>query len=392
MRQPPARVLPDPVPAYGPTAKWIHWLVALAVLGQVGVGLVMVRAKLPLDWKFSLYQSHKSIGVTILLAMAVRLFWRLSHRPPDLPDGLAPAERRLAGLAHAALYGLLIVLPLTGWLLVSSALFQVPTLIFGVVRLPHLDALASLPASARGPWETLFKDIHFTLAIALAALVALHAAAALRHHFIRGDDVLRRMLPGRRLPGVLIAMLAGALMAAPLATPANAAGSDDAVSWRIDRSASHLGFVANAGGQSVEGRFAGFEARIDFDRAHPEKSAVDISIDIATVSTGQGQIDTALIGPDWFDTPNHPRAHFHATTATHVDGENYTLKGILTLRGKALPTVVPFRFRQKGEHAIADGNIALDRTAFGIGPTSGTIAATVARQVRVVFHLEAEPE
>jgi cytochrome b561 len=180
---------------YSAVAILLHWVSALGVLVLIGLGLTMTHADLAPLRQFQLYQWHKSVGITVLALTALRVLWRLTHRPPTHPAGMPARERRAAGAAHALLYLLLIGLPLTGWAVVSLSPFNIPTVLYGLVPWPHLP-LADLvpdPDAAEG----LLKRVHALGAWFLAALLAVHVAAALRHHLLLRDDVLRRMLPGR---------------------------------------------------------------------------------------------------------------------------------------------------------------------------------------------------
>jgi cytochrome b561 len=178
---------------YTVVAIILHWAMALGILGLVGIGLVMVHSNLPLPRKFELYQLHKSIGVTILLAAFLRLGWRLMHKPPELPAHMPSLERAAAVGGHLVLYFYLFVLPLTGWALVSASVFNIPTFLYGVIPWPHLPILSTL--SNKPPVEAFLKHVHAYGAWTLIAIFAGHAGAALRHHFINHDDVLLRMLP-----------------------------------------------------------------------------------------------------------------------------------------------------------------------------------------------------
>ena len=178
---------------YTSVAIFLHWIMAVGILGLLIVGLTMTHATLPLMRKFHLYQLHKSIGITILLAAFVRLAWRLTHRPPPLPAHMTTNERSAAEGGHALLYILLFGLPLTGWALVSASVLNVPTLLYGHIHWPHLPFLSSLPHKA--PVEAILEGVHRYSAWFLIAVVAGHGAAALRHHFVQRDEVLRRMLP-----------------------------------------------------------------------------------------------------------------------------------------------------------------------------------------------------
>ncbi|MFB0488077.1 cytochrome b561 [Methylobacterium sp. OAE515] len=181
---------------YSAVAILLHWASALGVLVLIGLGLTMTHADLAPLRQFQLYQWHKSVGITVLALTALRVLWRLTHRPPTHPAGMPARERRAAGAAHALLYLLLVGLPLTGWAVVSLSPFNIPTVLYGLVPWPHLPLAAFVPDQVAA--EGLLKRVHALGAWFLAALLAVHVAAALRHHLLLRDDVLRRMLPGRR--------------------------------------------------------------------------------------------------------------------------------------------------------------------------------------------------
>jgi cytochrome b561 len=171
---------------YSSTAIAFHWVLAIAILGSLGFGLYMTS--LPFSpQQLKLYNWHKWAGITILVLSAARLLWRLTHRPPADPP--MPAwQRRAAHATHLALYALFFAVPLAGWAYSSAAGF--PVVWFGIVPLPDLVG----PDKPTAEW---LKAVHHWLAYALAALVALHVAAALKHHFIDRDGLIRRMTPGR---------------------------------------------------------------------------------------------------------------------------------------------------------------------------------------------------
>ena len=182
-----------PSTRYDAVAIGLHWLIALGILALIAIGLTMTHMDLGPMAKFRLYQLHKSIGITMLFAMVLRVLWRLIRRPPPLPDAMPPLERTAAEGAHAALYAFLFFLPLTGWALVSASPFNIPTVLYGVIPWPHLPVLSTLEDKA--PVEHVLKLVHGYAAWLLIALVLVHAGAALRHHFILRDGILRRMLP-----------------------------------------------------------------------------------------------------------------------------------------------------------------------------------------------------
>ena len=171
---------------YGGVAILLHWLLALMIVGAFGVGLYM--ADLPVSpSRLKLYSYHKWAGITILALSALRLLWRLTHRPPADPP--MPAwQARAAHATHGLLYALFFIVPLVGWAYSSAAGF--PIVWFGVLPLPDFVPVDKALAEAIKPW-------HQRSAMLLAALVLLHVAGALKHHWIDRDGLLRRMGVGR---------------------------------------------------------------------------------------------------------------------------------------------------------------------------------------------------
>jgi len=173
---------------YTSTAVALHWVVAVLIACGFTLGLSMVPlplSKRKLEW----YLWHKSIGVTVFLLACLRLAWRSRHPPPPLPP-MPRWQSQTTAITHVALYALLFLIPLSGWLYSSATGVQVVYL--GLAPLPDLvpkdKALAAV-----------LRACHVTLNFTLLGLVCVHAAAALRHHFVDRDPVLWRMLP---IPGL----------------------------------------------------------------------------------------------------------------------------------------------------------------------------------------------
>ncbi|GMV61566.1 MAG: hypothetical protein AMXMBFR74_07350 [Parvibaculum sp.] len=182
---------------FGLVALSLHWLIAAFFLVMLAIGVTMTRLPLTDPWTFPLYQLHKSIGATIFLLVCARVAWRAANAPPPLPAALKPYERALALATHWGLYAALLLMPLTGWMIVSASPLGIPTVLYGLVPLPHIGFVADHPQKAA--IETAASWTHWTIAIVASGFVALHIAAALWHHFVRRDDVLTRMLPSRDL-------------------------------------------------------------------------------------------------------------------------------------------------------------------------------------------------
>jgi cytochrome b561 len=173
-----------PSARYTMTAIALHWLLALAILGSLGVGFYM--ADLPFSpLRLRLFNWHKWAGITIMALSGLRLLWRLTHRPPpDVP--MQRWQRVAAHATHWALYALFFLTPLAGWAYSSAAGF--PVVVYGVLPLPDFVPVDKALA------ETL-KSRHHLMAFLLAAVVLLHIAAALKHHFLDRDGLLTRMWP-----------------------------------------------------------------------------------------------------------------------------------------------------------------------------------------------------
>ena len=187
----PSSAKSPPVTRYSPVAILLHWVLGLAILGMFGVGVYMTD--LPFSpWRLKLYNWHKWAGVTILALSVLRLMWRLTHRPPALPQvvalGMPAWQTRAYHATHHVMYALFFVVPLIGWAYSSAAGF--PIVWFGQIPLPDL-----LPVNKE--FAALIKPLHEISAFALVGLAGLHIAAALKHQLIDRDSLLQRMLPGR---------------------------------------------------------------------------------------------------------------------------------------------------------------------------------------------------
>jgi cytochrome b561 len=173
---------------YGPVAVALHWVMAVLLIVLVTLGVYMVRLPdVGFDTKkITLILYHKQLGMLALTLAALRLAWRVTNALPRLVDGLPDWQKVIARLVHLTFYALMLALPITGWLMSSADGFTVSFL--GLFNLPDLVSHD----------ENLFRVLavlHKWLGYALIPLLAVHAGAALRHHFLFHDDTLRKMLP-----------------------------------------------------------------------------------------------------------------------------------------------------------------------------------------------------
>jgi cytochrome b561 len=171
----------------------LHWMIAILILGLLAVGFVMTRGSIDPGLQFSLFQWHKSFGMLVLLLAIFRLFhsWLFVRVRPVA--GTRRWEHVAASGTHRALLALAILVPLAGWMVASVSALDIPTFAFNLIVIPHL------PVAKSDAGEEFWGSVHAILAYATLALVALHSAAALYHHYRRRDETLMRMLTIRRV-------------------------------------------------------------------------------------------------------------------------------------------------------------------------------------------------
>jgi cytochrome b561 len=171
---------------YSKPAIALHWLIALLIIIAFAIGTIVSDMHGISPTKLKLVSWHKWLGVTVLSLAALRLVWRLLRRPPPLPLSMPAWQRMGAHVLHGLLYVLMFAVPLSGYFYTLAA--GVPVVLYGVIPLPVLiDPDPHLKHQ--------LHDLHEMLTNVLLAAFILHVAAALKHHFIDRDDVLKRMLP-----------------------------------------------------------------------------------------------------------------------------------------------------------------------------------------------------
>jgi len=172
---------------YGAIAQLLHWLVVALIITQFLLAL-KAESLSPGPAKIAVLAQHKSFGMTIFGLAVIRLVWRLFNPVPPMPVGPPQWQRAVAHVSHGALYTLIMITPLFGWMMSSARNFPVSW--FGLFTFPDL-------IQPDKPKYEFFHEAHEVLAFTLLAIALVHAFAALKHHFVDRDDVLRRMLPSR---------------------------------------------------------------------------------------------------------------------------------------------------------------------------------------------------
>jgi cytochrome b561/polyisoprenoid-binding protein YceI len=383
---------------YSGIAICLHWLIALALACELGLGFALPEAPAG----FALWQLHKSIGIAILALTIVRIGWRLLRKPPaSLEAGLVGA---LARAAHVAFYALLLLAPLTGWAIVSTSPTRIPTILFGRIGFPHLPLPDALNRAA--------EQSHAVLAWIGLALIGLHIAGVLRHELLLRHGGMRRMSPGGRsavglVLGLAVVLAGGATFAmvdrqapiapvsairpapgktsraapppAPATSPQSAqAGAAEPPSWSI-RPGGRLGFSVANGGEAIEGRFAKWGGAIRFDPAHPATAEIAIEIDLASATVGDATQDKMLAGEEYFSTAAFPKAAMRISSARRTGPDSYVAQGRLELKGVTRPQAIEFRLTGSGSRRHIEGTASIARAPFaiGTGATGGELAPAV---------------
>ena len=177
--------------SYGWLHRLLHWLIALMILGMLGVGIYMagLNEDIPAEEArhHLLAGLHKATGMIVLVLVLVRLFWAITNITPALPDTLPAWQRKAAKGMHHLLYLLMICVPASGYIMVSYV--EKPVDIYGLFSIPPLFSKNIDKAME-------FHEIHEIFAFVLLGLIILHFIIALKHHFIDKDNVLKRMLSG----------------------------------------------------------------------------------------------------------------------------------------------------------------------------------------------------
>ena len=409
---------PSPARYHG-AAIVLHWLLAGLLIYQFALGL-----RLDADTgtaKFTAFQLHKSIGITILLLSLARLALRLTlRRPAEFGQG---AQKLAAQVVHWAFYGIMIFAPLSGWIIVSTAKIKAPSMLFGVLAWPHLP----LPPAFNQPAVL----AHTVLTWSLPALIALHVGAVL-YHLRKRDEVPGRMFPAATLvlAGVIAGLawlgltaalgLSGPLpdlwshKASPIAEPSKlpnplpypapevpspnaepsptetAPGAEVAVScdWTV-QPGSRLGFTARYGGEPINGTFRKWQAKIRFCADDLPHASIAATVNLDSAATGDADRDENLRGVSFFDSAQFAQARFSASGFKLLGPGRYVASGNLSLHGVDRPVRVVFTLMQRGAATTAQGSTSLSRLAFGVGSDEWAATDQIPDAVTVQFTIRA---
>lgn len=341
---------------WGSAAKFFHWVIVLLIIGQFVLAFIADNLPVGLQ-KLAVLARHKSFGITILALAALRLLWRAANRTPAMPATMASWERFGARAVHTLLYALLFAVPLAGWIMSSAKNF--PVAWFGLFQLPDLVA----------PSEATFDiahEAHEILAFTLGGVAILHMLAALKHHFVNRDAVLRRMLPFARVSALAALVLVAGLVPHGAALAA-ASGTGEATGSAASGTL-HFRFVQ--AGATTTGSFDRFDVTLTTD-ADGAPRTLAVTVDVASLDTQDKDRDEALRTAELFDVKQFPRATFAAGSVRRTADGRYEAPGKLTIRGVTRDVVLPFTLTPvPGAAAPAwqlTGELPIRRLDYGIG-------------------------
>jgi len=180
---------------YTKPAIILHWVIAVLMVLNVILGLSAENVRD--EWVRPIVDTHKSIGITLLGLAILRLLWRATHEPPAMPQGYGRLERAAAHLAHWALYGVMFLLPLSGWMHDSAWKDAAthPMQYFGLFEWPRIGWIMAIEPLSKEGLHDLFGAVHLWLGNLLYVLFALHVLGALKHQILDREKELQRMLP-----------------------------------------------------------------------------------------------------------------------------------------------------------------------------------------------------
>jgi cytochrome b561 len=357
-----------------------------------------------------------------------RILWRAFNPPPPEPSSVGRLEGLAARAVHMSFYALLLVVPVSGWLMVTTSPVQIETVLFFQEWLPwpHLPGFDGLTPEARAEITHITEWVHAVLAYGMGVLVALHVAGAVKHHvadraFIRRMSVSApgdgpRNSYGHATVTLVTLVFFGAMVAAgtvartpeaadfaggvspdqaemlataapppetaepaPREVAASAAGEVSAPAvpeeeapalaplWEIDPAGSDLTFSLVFSGEEITGRFADFDATVRFDPDNLDGSSISVSVPTTSAELDSTAISqNQLAGSDGFANEEFGVATFEADEIREAD-EGYVAAGTLTIRGNEVGTELPFDVDIDGATAAVAGSVTLDRFDFGIG-------------------------
>jgi len=394
--------------AYDYGAMLFHWLIALLIIIQLVMGYSMQHIEAIAEpSRFLMMQWHKTFGLLVLILTLARIFWRFANPPPPHAP-MAAIELITARIVGFLFYALMLLVPLTGWWLVSVSPLDIATLFFTIPGLewPHLP-LSSSEAAAH-----LASLSHMILSYGFLLLLFLHVGGALKHVVIDHVPEMARILPGNKMPrkastpssrriawglvlGVSILGLAMGQIShlfdrnqesAPLEK--RTVLESPSSTWLIDYEKSHLQFRAEFSGEMKQGLIPNWQAQVTFDPEHLDMAQAQILIDAGGMTYDDPYVAGSIPGADGLDVVNHPQITVRLDNFFQIE-TGYRAKGTVNIKGISAMVEVDFTYDKTGNQAQVNGKAQIDRLAFDIGAKTDGNARYLGRDIYIDFSLQA---
>lgn len=347
---------------YGVVSQFLHWAIAILILtaivmGKVAHGMDMSPAKI------AMYVFHKSVGITVLALVVVRIIWKFAN--PKTDAGLTPDQASKASYGHGLLYLLMFLMPLSGWILNSAANYP-----FGWMNLISVPMIPGISKTLQEPAET----VHVAMFYILSTVVIGHILMVVYHKRFHQLDLISRMLPGNQKVSGAAVVLVAVLVLIPVALLATRGGStveakSDSVElsdqssgntsvtsnsplWMPDIENSSLAFKGSYSGEPFNGEFKNYRAKLYFDPQKPEQGVFDVVIDTTSVTTYTSDWDDTLSGSEWFAFKQFPEAFYSADTFELTD-TGFIAKGNLTIKSISKPIDLVFSWNSVDESTVS---------------------------------------
>jgi len=362
---------------FGAVSQCFHWLTAFCIFGLLLAGFFMVGMAFS-ETKLQIYGLHKSFGLVVLFLGVMRLIWRFMNTPVQSLPHHPKWEQFLAKTIHIVLYGTIIGMPLSGWLMSSAGEF--PAKFFGLFSLPSIFVKNAM-------WFEIFRTVHELFSYVLIASVGLHIIGALKHDLVEKDQTMARM-GAHRFIGFLGLIFLFLVMGLCLKTiyisqnienPLHVLEDTSIISepsskvqkWVIDPKKSQIDFTFLQYGQKITGHFETWSGAIFFDPDDLAHSTVFIRISADSIKTGSEDRDGQARGTEWFSSTQYPDIIFKSQNFKSLGPNQYAVQGMLTIRGVTVPLHFPFSLLITAEKTKKIGvmmaNLTLQRLDFGVG-------------------------
>ncbi len=377
---------------YTAVAIALHWAIALAIGLMIWLGWNM-------DENEVRFQLHKSIGITILMLTIARIVWRLLNPPPPLPAEMKPLEKASSHLVHLGFYALMLAMPLTGWLVVSTHTeFDVPIVLYGTISWPDIPGIGFLKNETA---HEVLEFVHSKLAWLTIGLLALHVAGAIKHEFSAEDGVLKRMIPGLfgraeppRLPskgfatafglaaGVFAVIAGGPIIVSAMKPPPEVEAANFTPNWSVDYQLSSISFSGVHDGNPYSGKFGNWTADIGFDPDQVSQAKVLVTVITGSAAANQKLYTDSLKAAEWLNPDAFPTATIILDGMVETD-RGYSANAAVTLKGINLDYPLDFTLIMDGDTARVSGSTTVQRKPLDLGQQSDPDGDWVAEDVRI---------